>query len=516
MKRLFQWLFLQKPLQFKELILLAGPALLVGFLMRLAFCVVVPQGYFGSDSGSYYDLSDQLFNHGVIEFDEKRRWFYPVFLALMSIIPVPPWYSVPVVQHAIGLLTLLGIGWASAQVVQAPRLVVPGVTLLAAIWPRMLWYEHEFIAESLMLAAFVAVIALLLTPGVVTSRFGLVVLMLAFALLAGMKGACRFLWLGSVIGLFVIHRNPRRWFWSKCSLALAALSVLLVSTVGKNSQGDWLILSSSLPLVRLDGEPHSRYRDALSEQIFEARQFGEDYPWKVKLFKKRLNNKDPQVVHADWADLTRDASQFSQVARSFWTEAIAQNPLQFLRFTTKTIGIALSRPVENQRFDLSQFWDTQWLATKRRWVEEPSYLKRVFGVDFNRFEELKQRGSSRLYFFRPVTAFVDRHFNWLGRSLHGGGQPGGDPIPSFVPKPMGLFAVMGMIAGSTLSPMRLKCVVLLLPCSLYLFGTYAVGDAVARYLQPVDWLGFVFVGVFIDVVINQFRNILMRFQLASF
>ena len=111
---------------------------------------------------------------------------------------------------------------------------------------------------------------------------------------------------------------------------------------------------------------------------------------------------------------------------------------------------------------------------------------------------------------------MDRHLNWLGRSFHPGGQPGGDPIPLLVPQPMGLFALMGMVAGSTLSPMRLKCLVLLLPFSLYLFGTYAVGDAVARYLQPVDWLGFVFVGVLIDVVINQFRYVLMRFQLPSF
>ena len=98
-----------------------------------------------------------------------------------------------------------------------------------------------------------AVIALLLTPKIVESRLGFPLLMLALVLLAGMKGAGRFLWIGSVFGLFLLYRDPRTWMWNKFSIALAGLSLLLVSTVGKSSQGDWLALSSSLPLVRTEG-----------------------------------------------------------------------------------------------------------------------------------------------------------------------------------------------------------------------------------------------------------------------
>ena len=76
----------------------------------------------------------------------------------------------PFFQHVIGLITLLGIGWSTAQLVERKRLIVPLVTVLAACWPRTIRYEHEFIAESLLLAAFVAVIALLLTPRIVESR----------------------------------------------------------------------------------------------------------------------------------------------------------------------------------------------------------------------------------------------------------------------------------------------------------------------------------------------------------
>ena len=75
---------------------------------------------------------------------------------------------VPLVQHAIGLLAVVelmvfGAGCGAAADCGSCR------TFLAAVWPRMLWYEHEFIAT--FLAAFVAVIALLLTPEIVQSRW---------------------------------------------------------------------------------------------------------------------------------------------------------------------------------------------------------------------------------------------------------------------------------------------------------------------------------------------------------
>ena len=69
---------------FRQLLLLVLPALLVGFVLRVALIVALPQGYFGSDSHSYYEFAHQLYDHGVIHLNEKRRWLYPLFLAFWS------------------------------------------------------------------------------------------------------------------------------------------------------------------------------------------------------------------------------------------------------------------------------------------------------------------------------------------------------------------------------------------------------------------------------------------------
>ncbi|MFM7621931.1 MAG: hypothetical protein ACKO57_03030, partial [Alphaproteobacteria bacterium] len=149
-----------EPLGFREFIWLCLPALLLGLVMRLHFLWVTPQGYFGADSGSYYQFAHDLFTEGVFELNPKRRWFYPIVLALLTPLPAACWYLVPLFQHLLGLATVAGIGWITLRLSTYPRLTIPLVTILAALWPRMLWYEHEFIAESFLLAAFVLTVSL--------------------------------------------------------------------------------------------------------------------------------------------------------------------------------------------------------------------------------------------------------------------------------------------------------------------------------------------------------------------
>ena len=383
-------------------------------------------------------------------------------------------------------------------------MIVPLVTVLAACWPRTIWYEHEFIAESLLLAAFVAVIALLLTPKIVESRLGFPLLMLAFVLLAGMKGAGRFLWIGSVLGLFLLYRDPRKWMWNKLSIALAGLSFLLVSTVGKSSQGDWLALSSSLPLVRTEGEPYSSYRSVLKGQILEARTYGNDYPWVMHDYKKRLQRKGPESFHPEWGLLRKgkNKQKFSKVARAFWLDAITAQPLRFFSMTVKTIGIALSEDSLTSRFAPSKFWVDMDQSVSSRWRRYPRYFDRLFGLNFSTYKLRLEQRSNATYSFMPALQFVSRHFSWLGRGparLEGPiGSGGQGPFPSFSPRPLGVMALGGSVFGATVSKRRQQCIVLLLPLLLYLFGTFAVGDAVSRYLQPVEWIGFVFAGVCID------------------
>ena len=115
---------------------------------------------------------------------------------------------------------------------------------------------------------------------------------------------------------------------------------------------------------------------------------------------------------------------------------------------------------------------------------------RLFGLNLSTYELRREHGSNVTYPFIPVLQFVSRHFFWLDRGparLEGPiGSDGQGPFPSFSPRPLGVMALAGSLLGATISKRRQQCIVLLLPLLLYLFGTFAVGDAVSRYLQPVE------------------------------
>ena len=508
-----------KPISVGEVLILTAPALILGFAIRSILLAQIPEGFLVADSSSYFEFSDRLFNEGIFDLSEKRRWLYPIFLAFTKSAPAEPWKTVPIIQHLFGLATIFGIGWCTAQLVIFPRFVVPPVTILASVWPRTLWYEHVLNADSMLLSAFVGVIALLLTPKVVQKRYGLIALMLAFAFLAGMKGAGRFLWAGSIIGLFSLHGNPTRWLWSKTAIFLASISLFFVATIGKNSQGDWLALSSTLPLVRTEGEPFPHYRQLLQQQILEARSYGENYPWEVKTFKKRLNRKDPSVIAQEWVNLFRSNKQFSKVARSFWTEAIVQNPVKYSGMTATTIGIAASKSFSQPLFEPTNFWRKQRKVASS-WIERDNFLKTRFGINLNAFSnklDLDRLPSNRKSFgLFNTSEWLDRRFRWLGREpktnsknkLH-------SKYPNIYLKPLGILAIAGALISTALKTKRRQRIALLTPLLIYLIGTYAIGDAMPRYLVPVDWVGMLFAGISLDttiLVLSQFARRAKIFQ----
>lgn len=505
-------LFSSKPISIKQLLLLAIPALFLGLTIRILFILAIPEGFFPVDSHSYFEFTHKLNNEGEFVLSEKRRWIYPIFLYFNSLLPVAPWYSVPITQHLLGLISTLGIGWSCAQVVRYPRPTVVLVMLLASLWPRMIWYEHVLTAETLQLTAFIVVLSLLLTTRISKSYYGLSVLILAFTLLAGMKGSSRFLWLGCFISLFLIHRDPRQWAWSKLSYIFTAVSFFFIGTVGKNSQGDWLALSSSLPLVRQSGEPYSVYRDSLRQQILESRKYGNQYPWKIGTYKKRLNKKDEKTTfNSKWAELVRKKSLYQSVMRAFWTDAVLRNPVQMFQFTLLKIQIAASRFSRIEQFSPNSYWRVHQRALNKHRIQKNlsnrEYFKQrlaiPFGVNYDEYTNIAKVGKTKAFPGFPVVNWVNAKLSWMGRSEKTDSTSAGgkETFPSLRLKPLGYFSSLGVISGLLLSPKRLKVIALLIPSGLYIAGSFTVGDALSRYLQPVEWIGFVFVGVFIDTII---------------
>ena len=106
---------------FQQVLLLCVPALIVGLVFRVAFLIAIPEIYYGADSNSYFEAASKLWTQGDFLLNAKRRFLYPIVLIFMPLLPGSTAVGTAVVQHLLGLVILVGIGWVVAQMTRFPQ-----------------------------------------------------------------------------------------------------------------------------------------------------------------------------------------------------------------------------------------------------------------------------------------------------------------------------------------------------------------------------------------------------------
>ena len=288
---------------FQRVLLLCVPALIIGLVLRVAFLIAIPEIYYGADSNSYFAAAWKLWTHGDISLNPKRRFFYPILLMFTPLLPGSPAIAVSIIQHLLGLAIIAGIGWIVAQMTRLPNLWVPLVTCLAAVWPRMLWYEHEMIADVWLLAAFVAAVALAVPCDSLKDPRRLFWFLIAAAAVVAIKPHGRPIWLGLMVVCLAMAGNPLK--WGKKNLAMVAFAILIIFTSGSGEQGSWLLLNSTLPFVQTEGEPYSEYRAILKPFVEEARGDLENYADNQAHYKKGLGAQN-SMMGDEWIALWKN------------------------------------------------------------------------------------------------------------------------------------------------------------------------------------------------------------------
>ena len=468
------------------------PALVLGAFLRVGFLAAVPQVYYGSDSPSYFYTCSALWNEQRVTLPAKRRYFYPLLLAPLPVLPGSPAVAVAVLQHAVGLLTVFGIGWVTGSL--ARGIWVPGVTILAAVWPRMLWYEHELMAEPLVLAAFVASVALglrILRSG--DGRWDLCFLWVA-AGMVGLKPHGRPIWLALVA--LAGFWGWRRFRWSRSHWVAAVASLFLVVTGGSHSQGAWLFLNSALPLVRLEGAKWSEYRAALRPVVEESLADLPNYATRQRVYKKTLNSTDPaNPLGSGWVSLCRDTSAYSRVAGGLAVEAVCSAPLTYAGMVSRKILLALSNE-QFSAFSPARFWQKQEELNRERWTRKARELELLYGTDRAGYDRLVAEGARGRFWLAEWESRIKKLLAW---TVYEPGEAG--VAPRIRPTWMGVLAVLGMV-GSLRRGVRRGAALVWVPALFYLGLTYAVGDSIPRYLHPVEWCGMVLMAVGADSVLE--------------
>jgi len=139
----------------------------------------------------------------------------------------------------------------------------------------MLWYEHEVLAESMFVVAFVWAVAMAFPAGNKLRAKQVLGILLLSGVTVALKPHGRFLWL-ALLSVTCLHAWPPR-EWNRKIFATIAFTAVLILTSGERNQGAWLLLSSTLPLINPEGETLPEYRRVLRPLIEEARTVS---PWR--------------------------------------------------------------------------------------------------------------------------------------------------------------------------------------------------------------------------------------------
>jgi len=135
-------------LRLRELLLWCAPALLAGAILRLFIEMRMPYGYVQYDTADFLLTPFRLLadHHYVI--DSKKAFFTPSFFAIPFFLHIPALLFIPIAQHLMGLIEVVFAGALIRLWLPLWRWIIVPATILIAVSPWQLWYEHTLMGEA--------------------------------------------------------------------------------------------------------------------------------------------------------------------------------------------------------------------------------------------------------------------------------------------------------------------------------------------------------------------------------
>lgn len=473
----------------RDALLWSIPALIFGAVLRLMMLGYLPYAYWGSDSRSYFGFTEQLLDGGQFSLYDKRRYFYPIFLLQVTLLPGAVLKWIAWVQHGFGLLTLLPLAYMVRKVFIGWKWWVVPITVVYAGLPILLWYEHELLAECIFFHAVVWMLAGWFAfagerdPGRAAARFWWFFAGLALIILT--KPAGRFFWPAVIVGLVAIGawRVLKRKHW----LALAALFGLTF-TIGQDTQGAWLLYTSALPLTQLETPLHAEYKAEIAPLVRRAREqvSSADRGPDSKEWKRFLKFPERQEEYPLWKGLGENDALKQRIYKDLALEGIKAEPLFFLKIALGKI-IASANPGEfkSDRFLPSYFLEKYERQYTMDAEKKPNRVRRIWGLRADEplppYSELQQRIAPRpdaaaAHWLRNYTEQFHRAAKLV--------KSNDEDDPNTDATPLAWWVLAGCLLAFLPRYWRTIGFAVLVSVS-YLFGVFLVGGINPRYFGAV-------------------------------
>lgn len=241
--------FFRQPIV-RECLLWSLPALLLGLVLRATLLTELPYAIYHNDTHDFLTTTYRLLFRHHLQIHPKKTFLVPLFFTLPALLRIPVLFFVPLVQHALGLVLIAMVGALCRLWFAWWKVFLLPITLLVALDPPMLWFEHTMMAESL----FVFCTVLLALAGTLYARqptwLRLAFLGAALVLEAGARPEGKLLFGFALLLLLLLHARRWRSAWLRWALLLALAGA--THFVTKTSQAGLLLYTSVVRLTPPD------------------------------------------------------------------------------------------------------------------------------------------------------------------------------------------------------------------------------------------------------------------------
>jgi len=233
--------FLRQP-QLREVLRWCLPALVVGLILRIALTVHMPYAFYHDDASDFLTTPDRLMTEHKFELHEKKTFLVPVLFTLPFALPAPALVTIPLAQHVLGLGLIVLIGALCRLWFTGWKVVIVPLTLLAAINPFYLWYEHTIMAETVFVVCtvLVALAGTLYVQSPTRGRF--IFLCVTLVLESGARPEGKLLFGFGLLLAVWVHWKQLRLAWHQPAAMVAV--ALLTHLATKTSQAGLLLYTS--------------------------------------------------------------------------------------------------------------------------------------------------------------------------------------------------------------------------------------------------------------------------------
>ena len=124
------------------------PGVCVALIVRALLTAGIPYGQFHFDTPDFLQTPYDLLHGHRLTLHNKKTFLTPLLYTLPFLLRLPALIVIPLGQHLLGTLLVVMVGALARLWFRFWRWLIVPLTILTAIQPSMLWFEHTLLAES--------------------------------------------------------------------------------------------------------------------------------------------------------------------------------------------------------------------------------------------------------------------------------------------------------------------------------------------------------------------------------